>query len=285
MIHFSIPDFFYNFNINAALLKIMDENKDMVNDDIIIDSVYGSFPNAIWNGGRTCIGGSNAVNVERTLAFFNNRGIACRYTFTNSLLEEKHLHDSWCNLLMDKANNGKNAVIVASDLLSDYLSREYPRFERISSTTKCLNNLDAFNQECKKDFSLCVLPYELNNDKSALGQINSPQKVEIVVNEYCEPKCPLRKAHYKAMSEAQLNFAQVDFPKPCACDTYADVMTRPHYVSYQDIIDTYVPMGFNNYKVVGRFANKYDLAESYIQYFFKPEYQIKARIKLLSAIG
>ena len=49
-------------------------------------------------------------------------------------------------------------------------------------------------------------------------------------------------------------------------------MKRKHYISYDDIVSIYAPMGFTHFKIVGRFANRENLVESYIQYFIKPEF-------------
>ena len=59
-------------------------------------------------------------------------------------------------------------------------------------------------------------------------------------------------------------------------------MKRKHYISYDDIVSIYAPMGFTHFKIVGRFANRENLVESYIQYFIKPEFQIAARLILNS---
>lgn len=281
-LYFSIPDFYYNFGINSALLNLIGTRPEMINDNVVIDSIYGSFPAAIWNGGRLAIGVPDSKNVERTLAYFNNRGLSCRYTFTNCLLEEKHVHDTFCNILMQKADNGKNAVIITSDILEGYLREEYPNFEYISSTTKCIRTIDDFNKECEKDYSLCVLHYDFNNNIEELKKIKYPEKTEIILNEQCASNCKRREQHYTDISRTQLNFEpKIGFDNShCVLDTYCEVMGRKHYISYQDIVETYAPLGFNHFKVVGRATEKVNVIESYVQYFIRPEYQVKARLIL-----
>lgn len=283
-LYFSIPDFYYNFNINSALLRLMDERPEMFYDNIVVDSVYGCFPSAVWNGGRTIFGAPDAKNVENTLAFFNERGVSCRYTFTNCLLEEKHLKDTWCNLLLDKANNGKNSVIVNSEVLEQYLRKNYPDLPIISSTTKCIRSIEEFNRECENGYQLSVLHYDFNNKFDKLEQIIHPELVEVVANEYCVADCRAREMHYKALSAAQLYYEKSEFGCVCPSKTYVDVMNRPHYISYLDMVEKYAPMGFNHFKIVGRTAMKPYVIESYIQYFVKPEYHIEARLKLTSSI-
>ena len=281
-IYFSIPDFYYHFDINSALLRLMDERPEIVNPGVVIDSVYGSFPNAVWNGGRVCLGMNDSKNVEDTLAYFNNRGVSVRYTFTNHLIEEKHTHDLWCNLLLDKADNGKNAIILNSDILNQYIKDTHPGFERISSTTKCLETIEEFNKECERDFSLCVLHYDLNNDFDALKLIKRPEKTEILVNESCEEHCKLRQMHYTALARWQMEYKPTGFTS-CKYHNYAATLKRKHYISYQDIVEKYLPMGFTHFKLSGRTTPKYDVVEGYVQYFIRPEFQTEIRLSLLAS--
>lgn len=55
--------------------------------------------------------------------------ISVRLTFSTSLLREEHLHDCKCNelcALLEKNNELQNGVIIHSDLLLDYLQKNYP---------------------------------------------------------------------------------------------------------------------------------------------------------------
>lgn len=279
-LYFSIPDFYHNFNINSALLQLMSSRPEMFHEDIVIDSVYGSFPSAVWNGGRMIMGTPDAKNVDNTLNFFNSRGIACRHTFTNCLLEEKHMGDTWCNLLLKKSCNGLNSVILNSEVLEHYLRENYPEFPLISSTTKCIRSIEEFNRECEKDYQLCVLHYDFCNKFDELRKITHPEKTEVIVNEYCGANCAARASHYRALSTEQLSYAPSGFKCAHMVQSYSDVMNRPHYISYQDIVEKYAPMGFRHFKVVGRKALKPNVIEAYVQYFVKPEYQTEARLIL-----
>ena len=51
-IYFHIPGFFEFYGINIRLIELMKEHPEYFYDNIKIGSVYGSFPSAIWNGGR-----------------------------------------------------------------------------------------------------------------------------------------------------------------------------------------------------------------------------------------
>lgn len=99
-------------------------------ENIKIASVYGSFNNIIWNGGRVRTGKNVSINeMNQMLRQLNDAGVAVRYTYTNSELEEKHLSDTLANLTMELANNGKNEVLVNSPILEKYLRKNYPNFD------------------------------------------------------------------------------------------------------------------------------------------------------------
>ena len=101
-----------------------------------IGSVYGTFPGAIWNGGRVVFGITGKSDMKKILDLYNSRGIPVRFTWTNCLIEEKHVQDTYCNLIMKLADNGLNQVLVNAPVLEEYIKKEYPKFPRISSTTK-----------------------------------------------------------------------------------------------------------------------------------------------------
>jgi hypothetical protein len=86
----------------------MKKYPEKFNDDYEIGSVYGTFPGAIWNGGRAVFGVMSKKDIKLVLDNYNKLGIPVRFTWTNSLLEEKHLNDTYCNLIMELANNGRN---------------------------------------------------------------------------------------------------------------------------------------------------------------------------------
>jgi hypothetical protein len=66
-IHYHLPDFFFLFDLNRALIERYRANPGMFYDGIKIASVYGSFPNAIWNGGRLMLGATNYTNIKDTI--------------------------------------------------------------------------------------------------------------------------------------------------------------------------------------------------------------------------
>jgi hypothetical protein len=107
-----------NFRVeNQILLNLMKDYPSKFKDGYKIGSVYGTFPGAIWNGGRAVFGTAFKSDIDRIIKIYNSRGVPARFTWTNSLLEEKHNLDTYCNLIMKLADNGKNQVLVNTPAL------------------------------------------------------------------------------------------------------------------------------------------------------------------------
>lgn len=182
-VYWHLPGFCYFRLLNQVIMNMMKDYPDKFREGYRIGSVYGTFPGAIWNGGRVSFGLTCKRDMENILKIYNSRGIPVRFTWTNSLVEEKHLQDTYCNLIMRLADNGLNQVLVNTPVLEDYVRREYPRYPLISSTTKRITDLESLQAELDKDYYLVVLDYDLNHDRQVLEAI-SPQarRVEILVN-------------------------------------------------------------------------------------------------------
>ena len=197
-----------NFRLlNQILINLIKDYPSKFFDGYKIGSVYGTFPGAIWNGGRAVFGTAFKGDIDKIIKMYNSRGIPVRFTWTNSLLEEKHNQDTFCNLIMQLADNGKNQVLVNRPSLEEYIRKEYPNYPIISSTTKRIVDLAEIKAELEKDYHLVVLDYDLNHDEAVLAELEPvADRIEILVNEICTPGCPKRAEHYKAESLSQLEF-------------------------------------------------------------------------------
>ncbi|MBR6307415.1 MAG: hypothetical protein IKR39_02305 [Lachnospiraceae bacterium] len=264
--------------INHVLFDTMKKYPEMFRDNMKIGSVYGTFPGAIWNGGRNIIDGfTNKREVEKIIKSYNALGIPARFTWTNVLLEEKHTYDTYCNMIMNVGNNGMNQVLVNSPALEEYIRKNYPDYKILSSTTKRILSLDRLKEELKKDYYLVVLDYDLNHDEKVLKELEPcADKIEILVNETCQPHCPQRAAHYREISKYQLEYdTSIRF---ICTDTspekrlFKGCMKRPSFISY-DEIDEYAKRGFRNFKIVGRGEGKEFYVDSLIYFLVKPEHK------------
>lgn len=296
-IRFHIPDFLKHFSLNMHLLQMMKQKPEAFRENITIGSVYGVFPTALWNGGRFLQGNCDIRVIKEVLKSFNQQGIPCRYTFTNPLIDERHLQDSFCNELLRLADNGLNEVIVTSPILEEYIRKNYPNYPIISSTCKELTEPQALHAELKKDYKLVVLDYRHNNNWEVLSQIIQPEKCEILVDACCDPNCNRRGAHYRCIGKSQLQYAKwtktakqgsampalevQKFACPYMTLSLYDTVGFSTHVTPEALYAQYVPAGFVNFKLEGRSLPDVNVLESYIYYMVKPEWQDRIRLELL----
>ena len=248
-----------------------------------IGSTYGTFPGAIWNGGRAVFGTASQKDIKGILSVYNSMGVPVRFTWTNPLIKEKHVQDTYCNLIMELADNGKNQVLVNSPALEEYLREHFPNFEYISSTTKRIKGIDGIKAELNKDFMLVVLDYDLNHDEEVLKELEPfADRIEILVDEICYPDCPKRKAHYEDEGLRQLRFdrdSPFDCPNRKTAPSFAEACKRPAFIG-NDSIGSYIDRGYVNFKLVGRGLPVNLLIDSYVYYLAKEDEQAYVRKRL-----
>jgi hypothetical protein len=171
-----------------------------------VSVIYGSFPRAIWNGGRTLTFTCDPFSKERVnqiVRFLNDKGLEVRMTFTNSLLEEKHLTDEYCNMILEAMDNGfGNSIITASTLLDEYLKKEHPNLGLISSITKG-GDFETFKKAYESDLYKMVVIYPKNNILNYLKTNTSfterEERIEVLIASGCG-HCPMTAHHYKIES-------------------------------------------------------------------------------------
>lgn len=281
--NFYLPDFCDRFHLNSTFIEFLEKEPEKFYDGVKIKAVYGCFPGAIWNGGRLSYGVTRSKIMKDTIDYYNKKGIAIRYTWTNCLLEEKHFQDTYCNLMMKLADNGINGVIINNSKLEAYLREHYKGYHYISSTSKCIQDIDTFNQELSKDYSLVVMDYRKNADMDFINAIKDKKRVEIVLNEICSPKCKVRTEHFIEHSRMQLNYESLDdWTWECnsgAIDFFNSFKNET-FIKLEDL-EKLKDMGFENFKIQGRFGHPAEILENYVYYMVKPEYRDEVRLKVL----
>ncbi len=279
-VYWHLPGFCAFRLLNQIFINLMHDYPDKFRPGYRIGSVYGSFPGAIWNGGRAVFGIAYKSDMESLIKTYNDKGVPVRFTWTNSLLEEKHLNDTYCNLIMKVADNGLNQVLANTDILETYIRENYPKYPIISSTTKRMTDLESLKEELGKDYHLVVLDYDLNHNEEALKALEPyADKLEILVNEICYPGCKMRKEHYRSESLSQLEFDnRSDFrcPNKSTPRVFKECMDRPAFISNEEI-GSYIDRGYVNFKIVGRGLPPQLVMDSYLYYL--PNEKDRAFIK------
>lgn len=300
-VRFHIPDFAGHLKFNLVFATMLRYFPGFFREGVEIASIYGTFPPSVWNGGRLQGGVSDRKFVRNVLDTFNEMGIPLRFTFTNPVIEKKHLSDKFCNMVMSLGNNGMNGVIVVSPILEEYIRTTYPKYKITSSTCKRITEPDALSAELERDYHIVVVDYDFNNKFDILEKIENKDKCELLVNACCEPGCKRRTEHYRAIGEEQIvycnhvrkypdkPFNYVDYCKndessthdcPCMNRQLFDIKGLSTHITPDDIWNKYVPMGFSQFKIEGRSTNILNLIETYLYYMVKPELIDEARYTL-----
>lgn len=290
-IEFSIPGL-YGFNhLNMFLFELIEKYPNKFYDDFKITSMYGSFPECIWNGGRGVGGTFIAKDVQKAVEILNKRGVTLRYTFTNCKLSKEDTYDHVCNQVLKltkKYQTIKNDINVGSEVLKNYIEEKYKDdFNIVMSTTLCVKDVDEINKITEK--YLLVPDYSINNDFEKLSRLKYKENIEILANESCNPNCPARRRHYEELSSYFLK----EEVEPIDCyyandpnheNYYRANVKQCHHIKREDILNKYLPLGVNKFKIVGRGVTILKVIEGYVEYFVKQEYRDEIRYDLLNFI-
>lgn len=287
MAHFHLPGLFEFYELYRIFLPLFYEHREYFYEWCDIGSIYGAPADCMWGGGRAGFGDNNAKEV---LALLREYGISARLTFSNSLLRKEHLSDRKCNELctmFEKSEAVRNGVIVHSDLLLEYINKNYPGLYFVSSTTKVLTDFEDFKEEVKReDFSYVVPDFRLNKAFDRLNTLSqeNKDKVEFLCNECCWYGCGDRKACYEAVSRKNLGEDSEEHhceaPDSGEGYRFSKAMKNPGFISTGDIRNVYMPMGFSNFKIEGRGLGSALILEFLLYYMTKPEYHINVREKI-----
>ena len=287
MAQYHLPGLFEFYELYAAFLPLYRAHREYFYDWCEIGSIYGAPISCLWGGGRVSSGTCGAWDV---LALMREYGISARLTFSNSLLREEHLKDKTCNALcrlFSESGTVQNGVIVHSELLLDHLKVAYPPLYFVSSTTKVLTDFSQLRCELERpEFSYVVPDFRLNKAFASLNTL--PQalkdKVEFLCNECCSFGCKDRRACYEAVNRKNLGEAAPEHhckaPDAKYGYRFSRAMENPGFIGIADIQNTYLPMGFSNFKIEGRGLGSALILEFLLYYLTKPDCQLRVREKI-----
>lgn len=283
--YYHLPGLFEFYEFYSIFLPLYRTHRDYFYDWCDIGSIYGAPADCLWGGGRAGFGEADPTDVMKLMQEY---GISARLTFSNSLLREEHLSDKKCNdlcRLFQTVDTGRsNGVIVHSDLLTEYLLKNYPDLYLVSSTTKVLTDFNDLLKELdRREFCYVVPDFRLNKSFDKLGRLTQPQKdkVEFLCNECCFFGCLDRKACYENVSRKNLGETCPEHyctaPDSEGGYKFSKAMKNPGFISVNDITSTYLPMKFSDFKIEGRGLGSALLLEFILYYMTRPEYEINVR--------
>ena len=281
---YHLPGLFEFYGLYRVFLPLFRRHREYFHPWCEIGSIYGAPAGCLWGGGRV---GSGDARPEDVAGLLREYGISARLTFSNSLLREEHLSDRKCNALcalFETSPGVENGVVICSDLLLDYLRKEYPGLYFVSSTTKVLTEFTRFEEELNRgEFRYVVPDFRLNKAFGSLNALSGrqKQKVEFLCNECCWFDCPERKECYENVSRKNLGETCADHlcvsPDARRGYRFSDAMKNPAFISVGDIQKIYLPGGFSHFKIEGRGLGSAVVLEFLLYYMTKPEYHLHVR--------
>ena len=281
---YHLPGLFEFYELYRRFLPLFREHREYFYDWCEIGSIYGAPENSLWGGGRISCGDHDPREVR---ALLQEYGISARLTFSNSQLRAEHLSDPACNALCELFRTDeepRNGVIVHSELLTEYLQKNYPELYLVSSTTKVLTEFGQFRKELEREEFRYVVPdFRLNHAFDRLDTLTPGQKdkVEFLCNECCWFGCTERKRCYEVVSRQNLVEDCPDHrcAAPDAAEGYrfSKAMENPGFIGINGIRQEYLPRGFSNFKIEGRGLGSALILEFLLYYLTKPEAQLRVR--------
>lgn len=285
--YFHLPGLFSHYNFYKKFLPIFFNYKEFFYPFVEIGSIYGAPSFAIWNSGRTrSRAGKISADLDDVKRMLEEYGVSGRFTFSNSLLKDEHLNDTYCNFLCKKFQNKKNGIIIASPLLKDYISKYYPDFYLVSSITKCLNSSEKLLAELSDESYRYVVPdYNFNNNFEIINTIpeSKREKIEFLCDESCMPNCPVRKESYARISRSSLFMDNANDDcffcpdKRTHKKYFSRIKKNRTFISLDAIKNNYLPRKFSNFKLEGREYGESRLLEEILFFLAKPEHHLEIR--------
>lgn len=231
--------------------------------------VHGA-PLCSWNSGRVLKQLMRSGDEVRLAGLaYEQRNIAVYLTFSNLLVAEEHLQDNMGNALcrfFERHNpTGRNGVIIASDVLREYVRREFPGLRCVSSILHIVNSggkgrPEVYRRLAEQYDEVMVHPDDVLND-TLLESLEDKERYTLLVNEYCIRNCPLRALHYKTLSSLAMDFFGYDgqeFDKRQqnnGCRDLYRMLTEERLgvlaLSTPELAHLY-EMGFRHFKLQGR---------------------------------
>ena len=288
---FSLPGYYRKFPYITKFLKYYYTHKDQFYDDRIIESVYGSHFDIVWNGGRELVIYKNYIPMIDILKEFDPYPVELWHVCTNCLITPEVCLDYRSNYFMQHHIREGDKVIINHPLLIEHFKNYYPNIELIYSTTLNLTKPEEMN-ELTKDHLYC-LTYNYNNDNEFLNQLTNKQNVEILCAEPCMFKCPKRKEHQMATSRLSLGDFETGWFDSCPSvgtgdepeeRMFYDIQHLPHAIT-NERVEELSKMGFEHFKISGRNISAPNWLEAILYYLAKPEYIDKIRLQLICEWG
>lgn len=298
MINYYCPDFITGRGFYEIFLNYQKYFPEMFYSNVNIKTVYGNFPNCIWNGGGTFFGEliHEIPEIQYYLDFFIKNNITIQLTMTNPLINETDCYDRYGNFLLsliEECYIDNVECLISSAVLEKYIREVYPKIKISRSIVNTGEDYDY--KAALKKYNNIVLPVRYMKDFNFLSQFTQEEKnhIEILSSDRCTSNCPRLCTHYEEFAKASLYMGSA-MPKYnanilCTNDYSNDIINSSHnqkrfLISYEIFLKDYASLGFFNCKLTGR-GNLVLLMSNIIPYMIKPEYQLGVFKNILLELG
>lgn len=161
-----------------------------------------------WAGGRphAFYPGQTKETFAGIVAEYNRRGIGFELVFSNLFVDKEHLDDPRCNWVLENCYRPGNGVIVSSNVLAEYIKKNYPNYKLIHSLTHGRTDPQYF-YDLSDLYDVFVLPPIINYRTKVLKELLEAfgsERIEVIANETCFRECKYRREHYEQISKACL---------------------------------------------------------------------------------
>ena len=274
---FAIPDAVNLIVCNFGVLKALEEHPEWFYDDFEIDTAYGAPANCIWNGSKVFEEGCVRPAVFKGgYSVYKGFGVNYCLTFTNFMLEWKHIFDVYGNAMAAALNEVGGLVAISTETLEKHIRKNWPDLQVVWSTHTNYGRGYGLDTEIAKinqlsEKELVVAPYTFNNKFEVLEKFAHPENVGFIVNDPCIDDCPYRIQH-TAMSNL-VNLFQMD-------ETYCILVRErgidPKAVEHKhkikrENLQEYVARGFRHFILAGRGEQIQNAFGSYLEYLVLPD--------------
>lgn len=277
MIAYTVPDFTAGLGLNLFFVRLQQQRPAWFHEGVRIDSMYGCFPGCALNGGRAYLRDQvSPAKIEETFAILDEYGVKPRLTFTNMLAGPDALDDPYTAAIAEAAARHGGEAIVYRDAVGEALRERYG-MPLVLSTTRAIEDAAEVNRMARR-YDYVVLNYNRHKDPAFLSALDRPERIEVMVNEFCVKGCPHRQDHYRHNSEDQASGAM----RPFTCvaqkaDFFAHEAGHPVMFTCDEVRALHEAYGIGYFKIVGRGVPFETVLEALTYYLVRPEYRADAK--------
>lgn len=284
-IKYYIPGLFTDVTLNMNLLTLMNEKPEYFNDNIFIDSVYGSFP-CVWNGDSLNFGNFTNADVRSAVTNLNENGWGITYTFNNGFIDEDYSKDVAGNQILKTTSEFQSLrtnILLKSKCLQEKISDAYNDFNVIYDMRFSLAS--EIVDELKKNENMLFLIDSVEKMNQLVSNKIEPKNIILAVN---DPIGNNDKNKIQMYDSYSLNNMKEDFDlfepsskQESISDYYGVAVKQSDFIDFKQIKKIFEENGVNKFWLIGNDSTPLFIVETYVNYLVKDEYKDEVRYLLL----